>query len=87
MIPTLLLVGLVVGALVHDRASFVWCSTVLVVLAFAWGIVVGAADAAVSTFVGGTAIAFANLATAASISALVRNTRRWHAGQHATNPN
>ncbi len=83
MIPTLLLVGLVLGGLIHARTSFLRCSTVLVVVALAWGSGVGSADGAVVTFVGGAAIAFVNLTTAASISALARNGRRWFAGENA----
>jgi len=82
MIPTLLVVGLVLGGLIHDRTSFVRCSAVLLAGALVWALWVGIADGEVSTFVGGAVVAFANLTVGASISALIRNARRWFAGKH-----
>ena len=82
MIPTLLVLGLVLGVLIHDRTSFVRCSAVLVAGALVWGLVVGIADREVSTFVGGTAVALANLTAGASLSALIRTAKRWFEGKN-----
>ena len=82
MIPTLLVVGLVLGGLIHHRKSFVWASTVLVTMAVVWGVGVGIADGTMSALVGGAGLAFVNLTAGASVSALIRNARRWCAGKN-----
>jgi hypothetical protein len=74
MIPTLILVGLVLGAFVHGRESFASCSVLGVVISLLWG--VGVADASVSTFVGATALAVVNLLVGAAVSTSLQNISR-----------
>jgi hypothetical protein len=72
MIPTMLLVGLVLGALVHDRASLERSLLATVVACLLWGVVVGVADGSLATFAGGTVIALANVAVGGAAGAAAR---------------
>lgn len=70
MIPTLLLVGLVVGAFVHDRPSSGRSVVVAVAVSLLWGVGVGVSNRSPATFVGGTGLAFANVVIGAVVAAL-----------------
>lgn len=72
MIPTLLLVGLVGGAFVHDRTSLIRCSKLCVAAAVLWGAAVGVAAETITTFLGGAALALANLVFGAVFAAAAR---------------
>lgn len=76
MIPTLLLVGLVVGAFVHDRASLVRSATIGAAVSVLWGVGVGVADGSIATFLGGVAFAVANVVAGTVLSASVRRLAR-----------
>ncbi len=69
MIPTLLLVGLVIGLFVHDRTSLVRSSLLGLTAALLWGLGVGVANGSIKTFVGGTVLALANLLVGAAFPA------------------
>lgn len=69
MIPTLLLIGLVLGAFVRDQRTAKIASAVVVVFAILWGAVIGIAEADPSTGAGAAAIGLANLAFAALLAA------------------
>jgi TRAP-type mannitol/chloroaromatic compound transport system permease large subunit len=56
VIPTLLLVALVLGTLIHDRASLRRSVAVGAAISVLWGGVVGAGDASATTAAGGTAL-------------------------------
>jgi hypothetical protein len=73
MILTMLLVGLVIGAFVHGRASVVRSAIIGVVISMLWGVVVGVADGSIGTFVVGAALALANVFVGAAPSACVRS--------------
>jgi predicted Co/Zn/Cd cation transporter (cation efflux family) len=72
VIPTLLLVGLVVGAFVHDRASFVRSAALGAAVSVLWGIGVGLADGSIATFFGGVVFAVANVVVGTVLSASFR---------------
>ena len=76
VIPTLLLLGLVVGAFVHDPRSALRGASILVVVAISWGIVVGVAAGDLGIMLGGAALGLGNLVVgalvAASIGSVVR---------------
>lgn len=72
MIPTLLAVGLVFGAFVHDRRSAVLVATVVVVVSVAWGVTVGVADGQLATVFGGAALGVGNLAVGVPVAASIR---------------
>jgi predicted Co/Zn/Cd cation transporter (cation efflux family) len=73
VIPTLLLVGLVVGAFVHDRASLVRSAIIGATVSVLWGLGVGVANGSVVTFFGGVAFALANVLAGTVLSAGVRS--------------
>ena len=56
MIPSLLLVALVLGTLIHDRASLRRSVAVGAAISLFWGVVVGVGDASATTAAGGTAL-------------------------------
>jgi len=72
VIPTLLLVGLVVGAFVHDRASLVRSAAVDAAVSVLWGVGVGLANGSIATFFGGVVLAVANVVVGTTVSASVR---------------
>ena len=72
MIPTLLLVGLVVGAFVHDRATVMRAAVIGAVISLLWGVGVGVADDSIETVVGGTVVALANVLVGTALSVCVR---------------
>jgi hypothetical protein len=72
VIPTLLLTGLVIGLLVHDLRSLRAGAAAGVVLALAWGIVVGVVAASAVTGVAGTALGAANVAAGAIAGIVLR---------------
>lgn len=76
MIPTLLVLGLLLGAFVHDRTSASRVSAAVLVFAIAWGIVIGIADDDLSTAVGGAAVGLANLAAGSLAAAALRSLAR-----------
>jgi hypothetical protein len=84
MIPTLLLVGLVIGLFVHDRTSLVRSSLLGLTAALLWGLGVGVANGSIKTFVGGTVLALANLLVGAAFPASLRNIWRLFAGKRHT---
>lgn len=84
MIPTLLLLGLVMGAFVHDRRSLVRTSVLGMTAAVLWGVGVGVMDGSVKTFLGGSVLALANLLVGAAISTSLRNISRLVAGKRRT---
>jgi hypothetical protein len=76
VIPTLLLVGLGVGVLIHDPASLRRSLAVAAALSLLWGVVVGVAAANALTAVGGTALGLANVVVGAAVGAAVGATWR-----------
>lgn len=72
MIPTLLLVGFVLGAFVHDRRSAWRVTAVVVVGACVWGIAIGVADGDLKTMFAAVALGLGNLIVGALISASIR---------------
>jgi hypothetical protein len=81
MIPTLLLVGLVVGLFVHDRSSLVRSSLLGLTAALLWGLGAGVANGSIKTFVGGAVLALANLVVGAGFAASLRIIWRLFAGK------
>lgn len=77
MIPSLLVVALVLGLLIHDRASLWRSVAVGAALAVLWGIVVGVDDASATTAAGGLALGLANVVVGAALGASVRATWSW----------
>jgi hypothetical protein len=69
--PTLLLLGLVAGAFVHDRRSALSVAAIVVVLAISWGIVVGVAAGDLEPVVGGAALGLGNLVVGALVTASI----------------
>lgn len=65
MIPTMMLVGFVVGALVHDDRSLVRSLILGVGSSVLWGIVVAVGASSLIVFVGGTGLGLANVAVGA----------------------
>lgn len=84
MIPTLLLAGLVVGAFVHDGLSFGRSIVAGVAVSLLWGVGVGVGNRSVTTFLGGTALAFANVSVGAAVTALTRTLLRLTLGGNST---
>jgi hypothetical protein len=76
VIPTLLLVGLAVGIVIHDRVSLRRYVAVGAAVSVVWGVVVGVADASAATAVGGTALGLANVVVGAAVGTAVRATWR-----------
>ena len=64
VIPTLLIVGVVLGVLVHDTRSLKRSTALTAAVAVAWGLLVGM-DAGPGVAVGGTALGLGNLAVGA----------------------
>ena len=73
VIPALLVLGLVLGAFVHDRGSEMLAATVVVAVSMAWGITVGVADDQLASMVGGAALGVGNLTLGVLVAASVRN--------------
>ncbi len=86
MIPTLLLVGLVVGAFVRDRATVVRSAVIGAVVSLLWGVGVGVADGSIETFVGGAVVALANVLAGISLSAGVRRVATLSVGERHRTP-
>ncbi len=86
MIPTLLLIGLVVGAFIHDRASLVRSAAVDAAVSVLWGIGVGLADGSIATFFGGVLFAVANVVVGTVLSASVRTLASVAVGARHTTP-
>jgi hypothetical protein len=77
VIPSLLVVAVVLGLLIHDRAS-VWRSVAVgAVLPVPWGIVVGVGDASATTAAGGAALGLANVVAGAAVGAAMRAMWSW----------
>ncbi len=77
MIPTLLVIGMVVGILSQRRLPLRTAVVALVVAALLWGLAVGIASGAVVIFFLGSGLALVNLIVGAIAGAsLVRATRR-----------
>ena len=83
MIPTVLLIGMAIGAFVHDRATFVRSAVIGAVVSVLWGVVVGVADGSVATFVGGAALALAIVFVGSDLSACVRRVASLFVGGHS----
>lgn len=77
MIPTLLVVAVVLGLLIHDRASLWRSVAVGAALAMVWGIVVGVGDASATTATGGAALGLANVVVGGAAGAAVRAIWNW----------
>jgi hypothetical protein len=73
VVPTVLLVGLAVGILIHDRVSLRRSIAVGAAVSVLWG-VVGVADASAATAVGGAALGLANVVIGAAVGAILRAT-------------
>ena len=86
LIPTLLLVGLVGGAFVHDRATVVRSAVVGTVVSLLWGVGVGVADGSTETFVSGAALALANVLVGTALSACVRRVASLSVGERHSTP-
>jgi hypothetical protein len=87
VIPTLLLVGLVVGAFVHDRISLVRCAGIGIAASTLWGIGVGVAEASIATFFAGAALALANVLAGTALSACLRSVGSLALGKRHRAPN
>ena len=72
MIPTLLLAAVLVGLLAPTRTAV----AAGVVLAAAWGAIVGVADARLATLVAGTVLGLANVAVGMVVGRLGRAAAR-----------
>ena len=72
MIPALLLVGLAIGAFVHDPRSAGRATAIVVVGASVWGVVIGVADGDLETLVAAAALGLGNLIVGALIAASIR---------------
>ena len=77
MIPTLLVVAVVLGLSVPDRASLWRSVAVGAVLAVVWGIVVGVGDTSATTAAGGAALGLANVVVGVAAGAAVRAVWNW----------
>lgn len=72
VIPTLLVLGLVVGTLIHDRVSL-WRSVAAgTTVSVLWGVVVGVAEVSAATAAGGAALGLANVLVGAAVGAAAR---------------
>lgn len=67
MIPTMLLVGLVVGGLVHDRRSLTRSWVIGAVASLLWGILVGVGTSSLLVAVGGPFLGIVNVAVGAVV--------------------
>jgi hypothetical protein len=72
VIPTMLLAGLVVGALVHDDDSLRRSVALGVVASVLWGIIVGVGASSVTTALAGALLGMANTAVGALIGGAIR---------------
>jgi hypothetical protein len=77
VIPTLLVLGLVLGSFVHDRRSAVLAATVVVAVSMVWGITVGLADDQLATMFGGPALGVGNLAVGVLVAPSFRSIAHW----------
>ena len=84
MIPTLLLVGVVAGVFVHDRASLARSATIGAAVSVLWGVAVGTADGSIATFFSGVVFAVANVVAGTVLSASVRRLARVAIGTRHT---
>ncbi|HZM29994.1 MAG TPA: hypothetical protein VFB77_05860 [Acidimicrobiales bacterium] len=66
MIPSLLLVGLVLAALVRDLRRLALAALLAAVV---WGVVVGVGGGSLATFVVGTGLGLANVTVGAAVGA------------------
>lgn len=83
MIPTLLVVAVVLGLSVNDRASLWRSVAVGAALAVVWGIVVGVGDTSATTAAGGAALGLANVVVGGAAGAAVRAVWNWaHLAAH-----
>lgn len=80
MIPTLLLVGLVIGAFIHDRTSLLRSAAIGAAASTCWGIGVGMSNGSIATFVGGVALALANVLVGSALSGCLRGLGRQAVG-------
>jgi hypothetical protein len=76
VIPTLVLVGLALGVLIHDGASLRRSIAVGAAVSVLWGVAVGVAAANALTTVGGVSLGLANVVVGAAIGAAVSATWR-----------
>jgi hypothetical protein len=76
VIPTMLLVGLAVGALVHDARTLHRSLMLGAGVSVLWGIVVGLGASSLIVVVGGTALGLANVAVGALVGWGLRSTLR-----------
>ncbi len=72
MIPTLLILGLVIGLLIHDRVSFRRAVAAGVAASLLWGVAVLAGDAEAGSAAGGVVLALANTAVGVAVGATTR---------------
>ena len=72
LIPTMILVGLALGFLVHDERSLVRSAVLGGCAALLWGMLVGLSDARLATAVGGTVLALVNAGVGAALGAAIR---------------
>ena len=82
MIPTMLLVGLVVGALVHDDRSLNRSFILGAGASVLWGIIVGIGASSPLVVVGGTAFGMVNVAVAAFLGWALRSGFRAIGNRH-----
>lgn len=72
MIPTLLVLGLAIGMLIHDRVSFQRSAGAGAAIALLWGVVVGVGEASATTAAGGAALGLGNVLVGTAVGAAVR---------------
>lgn len=77
MIPSLLVVAVVLGLLIHDRASLWRSMAIGTALAVLWGIVVGVGEASATTAAGGAALGLANVVVGAAVGTAMRVMWGW----------
>jgi len=76
LIPTLLVVGIVLGVLSQRRLPFRPAVVALIAAALLWGLAVGIASGSLFIFFGGTGLALVNLIVGAVAGASVMNATR-----------
>ena len=76
MIPTLLVLGMIIGSLVRRRDYFRPAAVVLVLAALIFGVGVGVSNGEIWVFVGGTGLALANLLVGATITTAIGMAKR-----------
>jgi hypothetical protein len=81
MVPSAIVLGLVLGALIRDRRSFVQAVVIGVVASAAFGVLVGYAGGSVLIGLAGTALGLANLAAGAAVGTAGRAAVRLAAGR------